>query len=619
MNRIVDFFKNKFSFGYEKEIRLSLLFFTLFLILLNFGTLFLLTKAKLGLKEENDLRLKSFAYQFSLFWKSTADLKNFKNELSDLASRSNIQNVILLNQKGEVIFSLYPDSSIVKEAKEEIDLTSDFLTNNSSDQNKPLRRFVFPFYDEKTKQDLLLIVQAEARLLYFLEKFSILDSVLRGIGIFCALFFAFIFIKNILRPYRMMKKKAEEAKIKPKSDSPDMDFVVETFTRTIKELKKKEAILKDLYKVTKQDAVRLAQFNEYILKSITSGVIICDNRGKIIRFNNPAKEIFSSSADLVLNHNYREVFKEYEKLSELVEKTLITGKEHRAGEMELSGKEGKKIWLGVSSSLIKNEKNETLGVLVLMTDITQLKNLQKELVFKEKMAVLGETSAGLAHELRNSMAAILGYGKLLKKTLPGDDSSRDIVDGIINESLQTETMLQRYLNVTKPLEIVPKKFNSAPIIQDALKMVKEGTHNVVFDLKLPPSLPSIYGDPLLLKQIFQNLFQNSIEAMPQGGKLSVSFEMEKDFIEISIEDTGCGIPQENLGKIFNPFFSSKEKGMGLGLSLVKKIITAHQGKIEVESEIGKGTTFRIYLPTKNFVGESLASALSSARSVRSRS
>jgi PAS domain S-box-containing protein len=455
--------------------------------------------------------------------------------------------------------------------------------------------------------------------LYALEKFSILDSVLRGIGIFCALFFAFIFIKNILRPYRLMKKKAEEAKIKPKSNSPDMDFVVETFTRTIKELKKKEAILKDLYKVTKQDAVRLAQFNEYILKSITSGVIICDNRGKIIRFNNPAKEIFSSSADLVLNHNYREVFKEYEKLSELVEKTLITGKEHRAGEMELSGKEGKKIWLGVSSSLIKNEKNETLGVLVLMTDITQLKNLQKELVFKEKMAVLGETSAGLAHELRNSMAAILGYGKLLKKTLPGDDSSRDIVDGIINESLQTETMLQRYLNVTKPLEIVPKKFNSAPIIQDALKMVKEGTHNVVFDLKLPPSLPSIYGDPLLLKQIFQNLFQNSIEAMPQGGKLSVSFEMEKDFIEISIEDTGCGIPQENLGKIFNPFFSSKEKGMGLGLSLVKKIITAHQGKIEVESEIGKGTTFRIYLPTKNFVGESLASALSSARSVRSRS
>jgi PAS domain S-box-containing protein len=597
MNRILDFVKNKFSFGYEKEIRLSLLFFILFLVLLNFGTLFLLTKAKLALKEENNLRLKSFASQFSLFWKTSSDLKKLKNELSDLASGSNIQNVILVNQKREVIFSLYPDDVVGEKENHKIDSSSTFLVNSySEDPGKLSRRFVYPFYDERTKQNLLLIVQAEARVLYALEKLSTLDSVLRGIGIFCALGFSFIFIKKILRPYTMMKEKAAEAKITPERNSPDSDIVVEIFTRTIKELKKKETILKDLYQVTKQDAVRLAQFNEYILKSISSGVIICDNSGKIIRFNDPAKEIFSSSADLVLNHNYEEVFKEYVKLSELVEETLIAEKEHRVEEMELPGREGKNIWLGVSTSLIKNEENETLGILVLITDITPLKNLQKELVFKEKMAILGETSAGLAHELRNSMAAILGYGKLLKKILPGDDSSNEIIDGIINESLQTETMLQRYLNITKPLEIVPERFNLGPIIQDALKMVKESAPNVVFESKLPPTLPAIYGDPLLLKQTFQNLFQNSIEAMPQGGKLSVSLEPKKDFIEISIEDTGCGIPQENLGKIFNPFFSSKEKGMGLGLSLVKKIITSHQGSIEVESEVGKGTIFRIYLP-----------------------
>ena len=271
-------------------------------------------------------------------------------------------------------------------------------------------------------------------------------------------------------------------------------------------------------------------------------------------------------------------------------------------EAEFGRKDGEKGWLGISSSFIKDDRGTKLGAVLFFTDMTDLKRLQKEVAFREKMASLGEMSAGLAHELRNSMSTIWGFGKLLKKSLKSNHPMMEAVEMIVNESHATEEMLQRFLAFAKPMELAPGEVMVKDVIQESLGAIKGTLKGIKVKLEVKEETPRISGDPLLLKQCFQNLFQNSIDAMPQGGGLFINVEKsagskgEKDFLTVEISDTGEGISPDELEEVFLPFHSSKEKGAGLGLSLVRKIIDLHQGRIEVQSNPQKGTTFKIYLP-----------------------
>ena len=218
---------------------------------------------------------------------------------------------------------------------------------------------------------------------------------------------------------------------------------------------------------------------------------------------------------------------------------------------------------------------------------------------------MGEMSSGLAHELRNSMGAILGFAKLLLKRKDDPVLQNQTIDRIVNEAMGMETMLKRFLDFAKPFHIKPEQISLKEILEEGYLSVKETLKEaqIMFKFDSKPDLPSIRGDRLLLKQCFQNLIQNSIEAMPRGGKLNIRLgelpiTPHEESILVEISDTGYGIPREIQKKIFNPFFTSKEKGTGLGLSLVKKIVNLHQGNIELESEPNQGTTFRIYLPIK---------------------
>jgi two-component system sensor histidine kinase AtoS len=280
--------------------------------------------------------------------------------------------------------------------------------------------------------------------------------------------------------------------------------------------------------------------------------------------------------------------------------------------------------VGISTSVVKDEQNKMLGVAVLLNDVTEIKRLQNEIAFKEKMAALGKMSSGLAHELRNSMGVILGFCKLLKKSAIGRSASGgkatdqtstgmnhtvhttdEIVRDIFNEAMSMESLIQRFLIFAKPFDLKIEKVNLKNVIDECIKALEEKLekNKIKFGVKSEPDLPTILGDRLLLRQSFQNLIQNSIEAMSLGGELSIDLRetktyLKEKFIKIEIYDTGCGIEKEDQKKIFNPFFTSKENGTGLGLSLVKKIISLHNGEIELESEINKGTTFKIYLPLK---------------------
>lgn len=585
--------KDKFGFSYESQIKFSLLFLILFLVLINLGTLYLLGKTKAVLEKEYQAKLKGASTAASILWQNWK-LETVQEKLAELAFAFNFDRILILDKNQRVLASseLTPDWELESEPE-------------SGRLSVPIHKI--PVFDPKTQSEVYVMIRAKGDYLGSLEKISRLDSIFRGVGILFALFLGFVLVNAILRPYRLMRKKAEDVEMKPEKENENVDFVVNVFSNAIEELRKKEKLLEDLLKGSEKKAEKLSYFNQYILKSISNGVIICDMQGKIVSFNAAARKILGYQLKDVKDRKYHDVFEKDNLLFKLLEDILGKEKVHSGLEREFIREDGEGVWLGISSSFIRDDKGNKLGPVLFFTDMTDLKRLQKEIAFREKMASLGEMSAGLAHELRNSMSTIWGFGKLLRKSLKSNHPMIEVVDLIINESHFTEEMLQRFLTFAKPIELVPKKVNLKGIIQESLASIKETTRDISIDLEIKEVL-QISGDPLLLKQCFQNIFQNSVDAMPQGGKLSISIEnyfdpkskaeKENDFIMVEISDTGEGIPENDFEKIFLPFFSSKEKGAGLGLSLVKKIIDLHQGKIEVQSEPNKGTTFKIYLPLK---------------------
>jgi PAS domain S-box-containing protein len=586
--------KRKIGFSYESQVKLSLLFLILFLVLLNLGTLYLLGKTRMVLQNENQSKLRGASTTAGILWKN-GKTENLQNGLEQLAFAFNFEHILILDKNQKVLASSKP-----------------ILDSEIESQFGEKKQFAIihkiPIFDPRTQNEVFVIIRTKGDYLNTLEKISRLDAIFRGAGVLLALFLGLILINAILRPYRLMRKKAEDVKIKPQKDKENVDFVVGVFSKTIEELRKKEKLLEDLLKGSERKAQKLSYFNQYILKSISNGVIICDMEGKIVSFNSAARRILGYHLKEVKDKKYQDLWAKDNLLFKLLEDILKRGKAHSGEEMEFVREDGEKLWLGISSSFIKDDKEDKLGAVLFFTDLTDLKRLQNEIAFREKMASLGEMSAGLAHELRNSMSTIWGFGKLLKKSLELNHPMVEVIDLIIKESHSTEEMLQKFLTFAKPIELVPKEVNLKEVLQESLTSIKEISKDISINLEIKEDLPLISGDPLLLKQCFQNIFQNSIDAMSQGGRLSINVEKalgleskedkDYDLVMVDISDTGEGIPEDELEKIFFPFFSSKEKGVGLGLSLVRKIIDLHKGKIEVRSEQNKGTTFKIYLPSK---------------------
>ena len=385
-------------------------------------------------------------------------------------------------------------------------------------------------------------------------------------------------------------------------DADGVEYAVRTFQEVIRELKEKEALLQAMYDNSEKRADSLARYNEYILGSISSGVIICDIQGIITRFNRSAERIMGYDHQYAQGHHFNEVFGKKHHISRILSEALSYNKTYSRMEFEISRKDKEKLWLGLTSSLILDNDNNKIGTAVLLTDLTRIKKLQEFSDFTEKMAALGEMTAGLAHELRNSVAAIMGFGKLLRKISPPTERASAIADMIISESIATEEMLSRFLNFAKPLKVVPKNVNVGQLLKECLNLAADKYQGKELKVKIEDNAGNllINADPVLLKNAFSNLIINAFQAMGKTGVLTitVNFNDNEKRVEVKVSDTGKGIAEENLHKVFNPFYTTRDKGIGLGLALVRKIINSHMGTIEVDSHLGEGTTFTVSLPVE---------------------
>jgi len=389
----------------------------------------------------------------------------------------------------------------------------------------------------------------------------------------------------ILRVVYALKKKKEEEEDKAVTE---VGFVVDTFHDVVSKLKEKERELEILRRTAEARASEIEIYNEDILQSVPSGVVSFDQRLCITRMNAAAEKILDCREGEVAGKIYAEVF------SSPI-RDIIAGRQTiERTDTGYTTRNGKRIWLGLNMSPLKDSAGTVIGQILVFTDLTELKAFQSQMELRERLSNLGEMSAGIAHELRNPMAVISGYTRILSKKI--EPSLLPAVESISKEIAVMDRIITDFLSFAKPTELVLTDVYPAALLEMCLGAL-EGTAkgiDIIKDLDAP--LP-LRADEVLLRQAINNLLQNAIEAMPEGGILKVTLSSRADSIIIEVSDSGHSIPAELRDKIFLPFFTTKELGTGLGLSIVHKVVVSHGGSIKIDSGKG-GTTFSVTLPYK---------------------
>ncbi len=235
--------------------------------------------------------------------------------------------------------------------------------------------------------------------------------------------------------------------------------------------------------------------------------------------------------------------------------------------------------------------------ILIRDDITDAFQLQQRVQQSEKMAAIGELSTYIAHEIRNPLFAIGGFANSLLRTAGLDPSGREKAAIILEESQRLDGILKSILNFSKPVESPMGEFDLGQVASQTVKIMSmgDGNRHIETKLSIKEGLPHARGNADLVKQSLINLIKNAQEAMPDGGIITVSVRKTAGNLELAVQDTGTGIAPKVLERIFNPFFSTKSKGAGLGLAMTKKLIEDMGGKLEVRSQVGKGTLVRVLL------------------------
>lgn len=399
--------------------------------------------------------------------------------------------------------------------------------------------------------------------------------------IFLALVFSLL--RTALSQQR--KKNASEAR-----DTSEVGFIVDTFHELVSRLKEKEKELEALKKIAEERALAIETYNENILQSVPSGVISFDQALEITKMNSAAERILGVEGSGLIGKKYSEIF--VKPISDLIEKKTPVER----AEFGYTTQSGKRIWVGLNMSPLRNSSNDVIGQILVFTDLTELKAFQSQKELRERLFTLGEMSAGIAHELRNPMAVISGYTKILSKKV--DASVLAAVGAISKEVAVMDRIITDFLSFAKPKELVLTEVDLPELITGCVSAVSGGVKGIsVFNDTA--TLPVIRADEVLLRQSVTNLLQNAVESMPEGGEIRICGSV-KDSLIISVSDAGHGIPEEIRDKIFLPFFTTKERGTGLGLSIVHKIIVSHGGTIQGDTS-AEGTTFTVKLPRELIV------------------
>jgi PAS domain S-box-containing protein len=358
-------------------------------------------------------------------------------------------------------------------------------------------------------------------------------------------------------------------------------------------------------KVGELDAIR--SFNESILQNIHGAIITYTRDGTITFANKPAAELLGRPEHDLLGKSVSEVFKGPAGRS-FIPNNDPSDTAGFSGETEITRRSGERVPVEVFLSHLRDKEGNITGYTSIFRDITEKREMQVRMHRMDKLAALGQLASGIAHEIKNPLAGIGSAIQVLSTHMDTDVSRDEIVNEILAQIGRLDETIRNLLNFAKPgeprLVLVHPRDVLQPITFLISQQVKDQHIDVTIDID--EDIPKIMVDPQQVQQALLNVMLNAVEAMSDGGKLSVSMngretsgpsKKPKRYVTITICDTGPGIPEEILAQIFNPFYTTKTSGTGLGLSITQRIIEQHNGRIDVKTEIGKGTSFTIEFST----------------------
>lgn len=354
-------------------------------------------------------------------------------------------------------------------------------------------------------------------------------------------------------------------------------------------------------------------FHENIVQSMSSGLLTADLEGRITSFNRAAEEITGLSSEEVRGKRCMDVLG-WGGLQQYCERSGEINRSRRF-DVETKRKDGAPLLLGVTLSPLRDELSRVTGVVGTFQDLTKIRKLEEEMKKREKLASIGELAAGMAHEIRNPLAALSGSMQVLHKELDLSEEHTHLMDIALKETDRLNKIITEFLYYARPSPLNFKSCDLNQLLEETLQLLKRSSEyhegiQFVTDFCKVPVLARVDSDQM--KQVFWNLSINAVQAMPDSGFLKVSTRIREEislgisdpsqeavsYIEVIFEDEGEGILREHLPRIFDPFFTTKPRGSGLGLAIVHRIMEEHRGRIWAESLGKRGARFTLLLPAE---------------------
>ncbi len=460
-----------------------------------------------------------------------------------------------------------------------------------------------PIKDKNKKIIAIACVDASPSFLNVINKIESFLIMVNTVSLLVALLLSFLLARSITNPIKKLVTAAQKisggdynTEIKISSQN-EIGFLGKVFDAMQKNIRDNEEKLRILKQSAERAADNIKSYNELILQNVPTGILTLDLQGIITVCNNEAKSLLNIISSDLTNKHYSNVFSFEHPFRKIIDEVYRKKEFSLLSEEELKlGKRKKTISIKITP--LYDYKNKLIGSNWLLIDLSDIRDLQVEIKEKEWLAHLGELSAGIAHEIRNPLNSISLYLGLLKRKITDQPEQFESIEKIQREINNLNKIVADFLYFSRTPKLNSETIPVSKLISESLFLAEDRILQKQIEVitEVNPENLSVFGDKMQLKQVLLNIILNSIAAVNDYGMLKIKAGKNNKYVTLEIIDNGEGISEENIDKIFQPFFSTRKSGTGLGLAIAANIIKAHNGTISAASNLKEGSKIELNLP-----------------------